>query len=106
MVAQQQPSPGLSARLAMPSWGTLPGESLTAVLEVFAPPPLALLELDVSFVGIERVDKAWVSPAWRAGVKPLNTDPRRVQRPLADAGLCAACRSDLLSTPLRRFVIQ
>src|SRR5690242_16600811 len=100
MAAQQQ-TPGLSARLATPMCGVLPGESLTAVLEVFAPTPLALVELDVSFVGIERVDKAWVSPEWRAEVKPLNTDRRRVQRPLVDAGLCAACQSDALSTPLR-----
>ncbi|KAL6776017.1 hypothetical protein ACKKBG_A19460 [Auxenochlorella protothecoides x Auxenochlorella symbiontica] len=106
MVQEADARPLLSARLVPPAGGLQAGEVLTAVLEILAPYPLALIEVDISLVGVERVDTAYVSRDWRAGVPPLNTDPRRIQRHLLQSGLCAACQTDLANPELRRFVIQ
>lgn len=98
--------PGLSARLISPPGGLLPGEVLRAVLEVHVPPPLSLIEVDAAFVGVERVDQAWISSGWRSKVGAINNDTRRVQRPLVHCSLCAACLTSLPAASTRRFIIQ
>ena len=55
------------------------------------PRPLLSLtpqEIEVEFVGIERVDASWVLPAYRRSTPPINSDKRKV-RP--GAPVCCCC---------------
>jgi hypothetical protein len=85
-----------------------PGAAVTALLACPPPPRgLALTELEVSFVGIERVDTSWVAATYRRGEAPLNADRRRVQRRVCAARLQAAAQGGAggVGAP-RRFLVR
>jgi hypothetical protein len=85
-----------------------PGAAVTALLACPPPPRgLALAELEVSFVGVERVDTSWVAATYRRGEAPLNADRRRVQRRVCAARLQAAAQGGAggAGAP-RRFLVR
>ncbi len=101
------PSPvQLSLTTALPAYR--PGEIVTALLHASTslPEDIELLEVEVQFVGVERVDTSWVAPAYRAGAPALNTDRRRVQRHVVASKLQAATQGAFVDADLRRFLIR
>ena len=106
--------------LCQNSYGYLPGETVTALLQVSgyrepirsADSDLSSLEtisLDdviVECVGVERVDTSWVSKEYRKGVASLTTDSRRVQRHVIHGKLRAATEGGFGDQDCRVFVVR
>ena len=67
---------------------------------------IQLEDVVITFKGIERVDTSWVSKSYRKGVKPLNADTRRVQRPVIEASLQASTARDLGDDECRVYLIR
>lgn len=94
--------------LATNSQAFRPGETVTALLHASTSMPdhVELQEMEVVFVGIERVDTSWVSPSYRKGAPSINTDKRRVQRHVLRSRLQAATQGSFSDSNLRRFLIR
>ena len=97
-----------SLTTAFPSY--TPGNTVTALLKVssLSQPSdmIELEELEVSLVGIERVDTSWVSWKYRSAVPPLNSDKRRVQRSVVDARMRAITQGSFSEGKDRNFLIR
>lgn len=68
--------------------------------------PPVLEDITITFRGIERVDTSWVSKEYRKGVQPLNSDTRRVQRPVVSATLQASTARDFGEEGCRVYLIR
>eukprot|EP00889_Picochlorum_renovo_P000284 jgi/Picre1/27314/NNA_000283.t1 len=101
---------GLFLEICQGSQGYMPGDAVSALLYV---DPSAVAEnsymLDQVLVhveGIERVDTSWVSKEYRAGDAKLNTDSRRIQRPVVRGDLRAAARGGFGEGARRVFLLR
>ena len=106
--------------LCQNSYGYLPGETVTALLQVSGyresirssdgdPSSLDTVCLDeviVECIGVERVDTSWVSKEYRKGVASLTTDSRRVQRHVIHGKLRAATEGGFGDQDCRVFMVR
>ncbi|KAL4857998.1 Suppressor of tumorigenicity 14 [Chlorella vulgaris] len=107
--AANEVAPGLVAcQLTLAAAAARPGETVTAMLQVSCSQPEAveLQEVQIEFVGIERVDTSWVQPSYRREHPPINTDKRKVQRHVLKSRLQAATQGTFSDLSLRRFVVR
>ena len=85
-----------------------PGDAVMALLKVSSKKPSSVEheQIEICFIGIERVDTAWISPSYRKDVAPLNADRRRVQRPVIRAQMRAVMQGSLSNGEERSFLIR
>lgn len=84
-----------------------PGDWVTAlVIASSETPEPQLVELDVEFAGVERVDTSWVTPMYRSSVPAINSDKRRIQRHIVQGRLQAASQGDFSESLIRKFVLR
>ena len=84
-----------------------PGDTVIALLQASSgASPVELLEVELQFAGVERVDTSWVSPAYRKDVAPINADKRHLQRHVVFSRLQAATQGTLGGSRFRKFVVR
>lgn len=68
--------------------------------------PADLQEVELQFIGTERVDTSWVSNSYRKKVAPINSDKRHVQRHAVHSRLQAATQGKLGGEKNRKFIVR
>lgn len=97
----------LQLHLATSATSYRPGDAVIALLQASSgAASVELQEVELQFVGVERVDTSWVSPAYRRDVPPINADKRHLQRHVVFSRLQAATQGMLGGARDRKFVVR